>query len=282
MRNIQSPRLQSSIDFGGAENVSELIRVLVIDDDTEIVGQIENALWVWPHKITYASSVDDAVRLCKHLMPTAILVALDGSTSIRARAVPALRRRLPAAPIIGVVSPRQYAEPGKFLDQGADSLLLREDAHRPTLHDLLTSVRRARESSGQPARMERPELALPWRDSRMLGALICDIGGSIVDANQMLATWLGYADADDLRGRNVPRHVLANADDWPDWVQVAADTDALFHQQANIETRNGQQLWVELEVFAAPRHPSHLQAVFADLSHLVLPVEQSACGGSGQ
>lgn len=276
MRNIQSLRLQSSIDFDGTETASELLRVLVIDDDTEIVGQIENALWVWPHKITYTSSIDDAVRLCRHLTPSAILVALDGSTSNRVRAVPALRRRLPAVPVIGVVSPRQYAEPGKFLDQGADSLLLREDAHRPTLFDLVTSARRKRESSSQPLRKEAPELAMPWRESRMLGALVCSISGIIVDANERLATWLGYSGPDTLRGRNVRQHILANTNDWSTWTQVAADTDAIFHQQTSIETMSGQHLRVELEVFAAPRHPSHLQAVFADLSHQALPVEQGS------
>ena len=282
MRNIQSMRLQRSIEFDGADDASGLIRVLVIDDDREIVDQLENALWVWQHKITHISSVDDAVRLCKHMTPKAILVALDGSTTNRVRAVPALRRRLPSVPVIGIVSPRQYAEPGKFLDQGADALLLREDAHRPTLHDLLMSVRRNPAPAAVSARNDGLELTLPWRNSRMLGALVCDISGSIADANLMLARWLGYPSPDEMRGRNVPRHILSDPDDWSNWVQVAGDTRALLHHRTSIVSLNGQQLWVELEVFAAPRHPSHLQAVFMDRSEMALPVDQSLCRDNGQ
>jgi PAS domain-containing protein len=98
----------------------------------------------------------------------------------------------------------------------------------------------------------------------MIGALICDITGSIVDANRALATWLGYPTTDELRARNVLHNLLSNRSDWEYWTQVAGDTSAIFHQEAGIAARNGQILWMQSDVFAAPNHPSYLQAVFVD------------------
>jgi PAS domain S-box-containing protein len=186
------------------------------------------------------------------------------------KSIPALRRCLPTVPIVAVVSQTQFAAPGMFLDQGADALLMREDAHRPTLHDLLISVRRSPDIAKTATRTHVPELALPWRQSKMLGALICDVTGSIVDANRSLATWLGFANTDELRGRNVLHDLLKNRDDWVSWKQVAGDTSAIIHQESAVAAKNGQVLWTKIEVFAAPSSPSHLQAVFVDLTELAM------------
>ena len=134
-------------------------------------------------------------------------------------------------PIIGVVSRKQFLAPGRFLDQGADALLMREDTHRPTLYDLLISVQRNPDAARTAARTHTPELALPWRRSEMIGALICDVTGSIVDANRSLATWLGYPNTDELRGRNVLHDLLKNRDDWVSWKQVAGDTIGCRRQE---------------------------------------------------
>ncbi len=147
---------------------------------------------------------------------------------------------------------------------------MREDAHRPTLHDLLISVQPNPGAVKTATRTHAPVLALPWRQSEMLGALICDVTGSIVDANYSLATWLGYANTDELRGKNVLRNLLTDHNDWIFWTQVAGDTSAIFHQETGIAARNGQILWMQLEVFAAPNHPSHLQAVFVDHTELAM------------
>lgn len=270
MRNALALHRQHSNSLVNHDIASGLIRILVIDDDSELLDQLENALWVWPHKIVPTATVEDAIRLCRHLTPSAILVSVDADKSSETRSVPALRRRLPTVPIITLVSPGQYIEPGRFLDQGADALLLREDAHRPTLHDLLISVQRNPDSEPRAARVNTPELALPWSQSEMLGALICDITGSIVDANAPLASWLGYSNPDDLRGRNVLRNLLTNRDDWARWIQVAGDTSAIHSENTGVIARNGQMLWVRLEVFAAPKHPSYLQAVFTDQTELAM------------
>lgn len=273
MRNAQVLRKQRSVNSGSSDIASGLMRILVLDDDSEIIGQLENALWVWPHKVALTASVEDAVRLCQHLTPSAILVAVDRNKASETNLIPVLRRRLPIVPIIAVVSRLQFVTPGRFIDQGADALLIREDAHRPTLHDLLVSVQPDPDAVKIATRIHAPELALPWRTSEMLGALICDITGSIVDANRSLATWLAYPNPDELRGRNVLRNLLTNPSDWKFWTQVAGDTSAILHQETGVAAKNGQILWMQLEVFAAPNHPSHLQAVFVDQTELALLTE---------
>lgn len=275
MRNAQMLRQQSSIKSGGSDVASGLIRLLVLDDDSEIVGQLENALWMWPHKVALTANVKDAVRLCQHLTPSAILVAVDRREASKTRSIPALRRHLPAVPIIAVVSREQFTAPGKLLDQGADALLIREDAHRHTLHDLLTSVQHNPKAVKTAARTHAPKLALPWRRSEMLGALICDVTGSIVDANSALATWLGYENAEDLRVRNVLRNLGIKRGDWVFWTQVAGDTNAIFHQETGVAAKNGQLLWMRLEVFASLNHPNYLQAVFVDCTELAMLTGQS-------
>ena len=270
MRNVQVLRRQRSIDSGSSDVASGLMRILVLDDDSEIIGQLENSLWVWPHKVALTANVEDAVRLYQHLTPSAILVAVDRNKASETNLIPALRRRLPTVPIIAVVSRKQFVVPGKFFDQGADALLMRDDAYRPTLHDLLMSVQRNPDAAKTSTRTYTPELALPWRQSKMLGALICDITGSIVDANRSLATWLGYPNTDELTGRNVLHDLLRNRENWISWKQVAGDTSAIIHQESAIAAKNGRVLWTKIEVFAAPSHPSHLQAVFVDLTKLAM------------
>ena len=270
MRNVQVLRRQRSVDSGSSDTASGLMRILVLDDDREIIGQLENALWVWPHKLTQTANVKDAVRLCQHLTPSAILVAVDRYKASVTKSIPALRRRLPTVPIIAVVSRKQFVVPGKFLDQGADALLMREDAHRPTLHDLLVGVQRSPDAVKTATRAHVPELALPWRRSEMLGALICDVTVSSVDATRSLAKWLAYPNTEELRGRNVLHDLLKNRDDWISWKQVAGDTSAILHQETAVAAENGQVLWTKIEVFAAPNYPSHLQAVFVDLTELAM------------
>jgi PAS domain-containing protein len=257
-------------DSSEAHLPSGLIRVLVLNDDDDLASQIENALWMWPHKVSLVASAESAIALCQHLTPAAILAAADRDRKAAVRAISTLRRRLPAVPIVAVVSRKQSASPGSFLDHGADALLLRDDAHRPTLYDLLVSVQRSDSASATSMRAAPIELALPWRQSGMLGALICDVTGEIVDANGSLASWLDYSPCSEMRGRNVRRELLVNREDWAAWVDVAGDTRGLLQQQASIATRNGQIRWMQVEIFAAPRHPSHLQAVFVDQTELAM------------
>ncbi len=147
---------------------------------------------------------------------------------------------------------------------------MREDAQRTTLHDLLVSVKHDPDTVKNATRAQVPALALPWHRSEMIGALLCDVTGSIIDANRTLATWLGYPDMDELRGKSVLRNLLTNRSDWVLWRQVAGDTSAIIHRETGIAARNGQILQMQLEVFAAPGHPSYLQVVFVDRTELTM------------
>ena len=216
------------------------------------------------------ANVEDAARLGQQLTPSAILVAVDRNKASETKSVPALRRRLPTVPIVAVVSRQQFGTPGRFFDQGADALLMRDDAHRPTLHDLLVSVQLDPDVAKTATRIHAPIPGFPWRRSEMLGALICDVTGLIVDANRLLATWLGYPNTDELRGKNVLHDFFKSRDDWISWKQVAGDTSAKSHHESAVAAKKGQVLWTTIEVFAAPSHSRHLQAVFIDLTELAM------------
>ena len=103
----------------------------------------------------------------------------------------------------------------------------------------------------------------------MIGALACDISGTIIDTNQCLIKWLGYASRNVLVGRCLWLDVLASRRDWLAWKKVGGDTTAFLHQDTRLVTQNGQILTAAAEVFAAPSFPSHLQAVFS--THFVTP-----------
>ena len=260
------------VETGAAASASAFFRVLVVGDDAEIDDDIGNALWIWPHKLTHAQSVDDAVRLCGHLTPFALLVTVDNESSQKANPIPSLRRRLPSTPIIAVVPPRQARAPGVYLDQGADAVLRRDEAGRPTLFDLMVSVQRNEEKQSPETNQPYLRLPLPWRRSEMLGALLCDVSGEIVDVNSRMLSLLGYASRSDLVGKPVQQLLLADSNDWSDWAEVAGDTGRLICRKTNVKSADGQILWMKVEGFAAQHHPSYIQAVFLDQSELAIPV----------
>lgn len=252
------------------DDLPAFVRVLVLDDNHETVAAMENALWIWPHRISSVASVEDAERLCRHLTPSALVVATDSTDKSIAGAIPDLRRRLPQVPIIALASGQHAAMPGRFLDQGADAILPREDAHRPTLHTLLTRLQRRSGSSPGNVRSHVPTLGSYWQNSEMLGALICDISGSVVAANSYLADLLGYADSNALTGLSVRRDLLRKAEDWADWSEVAGDADAIFRHCCAFRTANGQMLWMQTEVCAAPGNPNFLQVVCLDRTEMAI------------
>jgi PAS domain-containing protein len=121
-----------------------------------------------------------------------------------------------------------------------------------------------------------PKMPLPWRESSMIGALICDISGTIIDANYFMSKCLGYPEMDSLLGKCVWRDLLSSRADWSPWKEVAGDMTALLHQSIGITAKNGQILWMNVEVFAAPSFPSHLQAVFVDQTELAFLTDKNA------
>lgn len=264
MRDTQALHLQKMPLGDTDRSAVGPMRMVVLDDGHDLVERMENALWVWPHKLLAAAHVEEAIEICKQETVAAILIAVDRNKMREAKSIPALRRRLPEVPIVAVVSAEQATSAQRYLEQGADALLQREDADRPILHDFISGLVRGRADSRPGRRSASFVLGRPWRQSEIVGALICDSKGTVLDANGTLATWLGYEDVEALRGRSFPCDVLADRDDWTGWLQVAGDTAAFLQSEAGIITRDGRPLRLYAEVFAAPGCPSHIQAVFKD------------------
>ena len=247
-----------------------LIRILVLDHERETLERIENALWIWPHKVAHANSIDEAVKMCRHLTPTALVAGIKFAGRYNTNTITTLRKHLPQVPIVALGSRLDTEMPGNILNQGADAFLPREELHRPTLHDLLRRIQRVPESSKVMDFPLVPEMSLPWRESKIIGALICDIAGTIIDANDCIARWLEYSTEDALIGKSVCRDILNSQADWSAWKKIAGDTAALLYQSTTVKARNKQLLWMKVEVFAAPVSPSHLQAVFIDQTEVAL------------
>ena len=169
---------------------------------------------------------------------------------------------MPEVPIVAVISREQSASSHRYLEQGADALLLRDDAHLPTLYDLIAGLSRSRDERSASPRLPFPALACPLQQSAIVGALICDVQGTVLDANGALAGWLGYADAQALRGRSWARDVLTDREDWTRWIQVAGDTSAFLRSNAGVVRQDGRSLRLCAEIFAVPDSPRHIQAVF--------------------
>jgi PAS domain S-box-containing protein len=247
---------------------TELIRILVLDNERETLKRLENALWIWPHKVANAKSVDEVVTMCQHLAPTALIVDINFAASHST--ITTLRKRLPQVPIIALGSRSDDETAGSVLDLGADAFLLREDLHPHTLQDLLQGIQRAPESIKALDVPVHPQMSLPWRDSKIVGALICDITGAIIDVNHCIARWLGYSNAEELIGKYVWRDILDSQTDWSAWKEIAGDMETLLYHSTTVKAKNGSFLWMELEVFAAPSFASHLQAVFVDQTEIAL------------
>ena len=270
MKSLRKHLTSGTDQEAGIPDSNELIRVLVLDHDRETRERVQNALWTWPHMITEAHSVDEAIRLCRHIEPAALIVAIDFPDGYYGRTISSLRERLPQVPIVALGSAAEGKTLGDILDQGADAFLLREDIHCSTLHDLLTRIQQPQQNTCTTEKLRMPQMSVAWRESKMIGALICDVSGTIIDANACMASWLGYPDSESLFGKCVWRDLLNSRADWPAWKKVAGDTKALLHQPVSVMTNNCQNLWMKVEVFAAPDFPSYLQAVFFDQTELAL------------
>lgn len=270
MRSLRKQQTSDTDQEAGIPASNELIRVLVLDHDRETRERIQNALWTWPHKIAEAQSVDEAISLCRHIEPAALMAAIDFPDGYFGRTISSLRERLPQVAIVALGSGAEGKTVGDILAQGADAFLLRDDIHCSTLHDLLTRIQQTQQITCTTEKLRMPQMSVPWRESKMIGALICDISGTIIDANACMASWLGYPDPDLLFGKCVWRDLLNSRADWSAWKKVAGDTKALLHQPISVLTDDGQNLWMKVEVFAAPSFPSYLQAVFFDQTELAL------------
>lgn len=284
LRTIKTARIRSiarhrdyrfdPIPDGSAGN--DFLHIVVLDDRHNTAERIQDALWVWPHKVVNASSISEVVKICHISQPTAVIASIDFSDSHDESAITTLRLRLPKVPIIAVGPGTAGITPANIIGQDADAFVLHEDLHRPVLHDLLLRVQQSPRAAFVTQIPPLPKMLLAWRQSRISGALICDISGNIIDANHCLSRWLGYPGPESLLGRYLCADLLVSGVDWSAWKKIAGDTSAFIHQSIELATKNGQNLRLKVEVFAAPSLPSHLQAVFAPATGLPCPRQGNA------
>ena len=103
-----------------------------------------------------------------------------------------------------------------------------------------------------------------WPQCEFIGALVCDVSGIIVDANRALTDLLGFPSSDDLRGKSVCRVLQINQAAWGEWKLVAGDGCKLLNQEVSVAAQHAQALLMQVQIFAAPNFPDHLQAIFVD------------------
>lgn len=238
------------------------MRLLILDPSPRTLDQIQNALWMWPHKIATADSVKSGVAQCQRLNPAAVFIANDFPDSSNGDALAKLRAQLPDTPIIAITSIPGAANTSETLKRGADAVILRGELERPTLHNLLTQLRDMFRPADTESPVRQRGLGLPWRNSRMLGCLVCDVNGTVIDANACLAGMLDYSARTDLLGKCMWRDILQSPVDWKGWKSVAGDLGQVVLRSTTVRTAGGQARAMLVEVFAAPESPSHLQMTF--------------------
>ncbi len=252
--------------FAADMDDNALVRIIVLGNDPETPRLIENALWTWQHRIAMASCAADAITMCRHIEPIALIVSLDFSADRSETVIAAIRSELPTTVIVACGSSVSASIRGRLLDVGANAVLTRAELQRPTLHSLLIRLRQeSPDHVVQDARVDT-KMGLPWRESKILGSVICDIGGTVIAANECLAGWLGYPQPSSLIGKCIRRELLSSPADWATWKTVAGDINAIVQCLATVKASNNQSLWMEVEVFAAPNSPTNIQAVFVDRS----------------
>lgn len=234
-----------------------IVRLLLLDLTPATIQKIENALWVWPHRISLAGDVRSAIEIGKNENPDALIMTADASDR-QAR----VRQEFPDAAIIVVTRDTDAAHMQKLYAKGADLVLQLDDLQRPTLYDLVVRAKPRSRGTDTNALVEHTGMPIPWSCSRMLGCIVCDVSGSIIAANRHLANTLGYASVARLTEKNVPVDILAMRSSWTTWKSVAGDTAAYLHLSESLRTQHGERLNAQVELFAAPHWPSKIQAVF--------------------
>ena len=261
--------ISTEYPLDSAVSDGSLVRLLVLDDQPQTVEHIENALWVWPHRITRTNCLREAVSMCQHQTPMAILVSLTAEANSHGRLIADLRHALSRIPIVAIGTPETVRDPGTILEQGANAILSRENLQLPSLHELLMRLPVSVCDTQSSQLSDQVVMPFPWCNSEILGSLICDIRGKVVCANKHLADLLGYQKPDDLNGLCVTRDILCSAEDWASWKSVAGNTKKILRQSATIKSKNQQPLFMSIETFALAQSPNKVQAVFVDLSNLM-------------
>ena len=188
------------------------LKVLVVEDDAAIRGQVRTSLLAEGFEVTTATSLSEATALLKNAPPDLMVLDLglpDGDGAELVRAV----RRQSALPIVVASARQEQAGKIALLDAGADDYLVKPFS----IGELLARIRvalRHRGSTLQPAvrHIERDGLTIDLDDRRVerdgapvhltpteftLLARLVRSGGRIVTHRQLLADVWGAEHVDD-------------------------------------------------------------------------------------
>ena len=188
------------------------LKVLVVEDDAAIRGQMRTSLLAEGFEVTTATSLGEATALLKNAPPDLMVLDLglpDGDGAELVRAV----RRQSALPIVVASARQEQAGKIALLDAGADDYLVKPFS----VGELLARIRvalRHRGSTLQPAlrHIERDGLTIDLDDRRVerggsavhltptefaLLARLVRSGGRIVTHRQLLADVWGAEHVDD-------------------------------------------------------------------------------------
>ena len=188
------------------------LKVLVVEDDAAIRGQMRTSLLAEGFEVTTATSLSEATALLRNAPPDLMVLDLglpDGDGAELVRAV----RRQSALPIVVASARQEQAGKIALLDAGADDYLVKPFS----IGELLARIRvalRHRGSTLQPAlrHIERDGLTIDLDDRRVerngapihltptefaLLARLVRSGGRIVTHRQLLADVWGAEHVDD-------------------------------------------------------------------------------------
>jgi DNA-binding response OmpR family regulator len=241
--------------------------ILLLDHREDTVGAVESALWMRPHHVHIVATAREAIRICDHFTPNALIVAADNRETGNRQIMANLRKAIPQVPIIALSPHSAAAALCELIVQGADAALYREQAIIPALHNLLGRVRHNHSEVHWPGNFPAPRLRQPWLDSATVGALVCDFSGTVIDVNQRLATWLGYHDCANLIGKVVWKNLLYCAKGWGEWSQVVDRAARFVPGSWTVKGPMGRILTMQIDVFSSAATSKYLQVSLLDQSN---------------
>lgn len=256
-----------------------VVSVLLLDHRKDTVRAVEKALWMRPHHVHIVATAREAKRICDQCMPNALIVAADNGETGNGQITANLRKAIPQVPIIALSSQSDPAALCELIVQGADSALYREQAIVPALHNLLGRARRNRSEVRWPENFPTPRLRQPWLDSTTVGALVCDVTGTVIDANQRLATWLGYDDCANLIGKVVWKNLLYCAKSWDEWPQVVDRVARFVPGSWTAKGPLGRTLTMQIDVLSSAATSKYLQVSLLDQSK-ISSLDSATCRSS--
>ena len=245
-----------------------VVSILLLDHRKDTVGAVERALWMRPHHVHIVAVAREAIRICDHFMPNALIVAADNGETGNRQITANLRKAIPQVPIIALSSHSAPAALCGLIVQGADAALYREQAIIPALHNLLGRVRHNHSEVHWPGNFPAPRLRQPWLDSATVGALVCDVSGTVLDVNQRLATWLGYHDCANLIGKVVWQNLLYCAKGWGEWPQVVDRVARFVPGSWTVKGPMDRILTMQIDVFSSAANSKYLQVSLLDQSKI--------------